>query len=418
VTEPVRIVRVGNVMSATEERLDLPPAASLPGRGGGIPVAGSSGFPSGRALRPSTKVLPEHARGHNRSLVLQTLYGTGEQSRADVARATGLTRVTVSDLVAGLMAEGLIIEKGQREIGRPGKPATLIDIDRGRFQIIGLDLSAYESFRGAVLDIDGRVLSRAELPLEGSTGGDATARVTALVATLIDQATSPLLGIGVGSPGIVDLDGVVLSAPNLGWSGEPLQADLARRFELPVVVINDANAAVLAEHSFGSAESDMMLIKVGHGVGAGLLLGGTPLFGSRFAAGEIGHVVAGTDGGDECSCGKFGCLETWLATPRLDARLAAAPDEAARQDVLREAGERLGVVLAPIVGALNLAEIVLSGPIELLGGALAEATIETLRARTLPEFHGGLVLRMTTLSDDIVLRGSAVAVVSRQLGFS
>jgi predicted NBD/HSP70 family sugar kinase/biotin operon repressor len=363
-------------------------------------------------------VLPEHARGHNRSLVLQTLYGAGEQSRADVARATGLTRVTVSELVAGLMAEGLIIEKGQREIGRPGKPATLIDIDRGRFQIIGLDLSAYESFRGAVLDIDGRVLSRAELPLEGSTAGEATAKVTALVATLIGQATSPLLGIGVGSPGIVDLDGVVLSAPNLGWSGEPLQAGLVARFELPVVVVNDANAAVLAEHSFGSAESDMMLIKVGHGVGAGLLLGGTPLFGSRFAAGEIGHVVAGTDGGDECSCGKFGCLETWLATPRLDARLALATDSEARERILREAGERLGIVLAPVVGALNLAEIVLSGPTELLGGALADATIETVRARTMPEFHGDLVLRMTALGDDIVMRGSAVAVVSRQLGFS
>jgi predicted NBD/HSP70 family sugar kinase len=316
------------------------------------------------------------------------------------------------------MAEGLIIEKGQRESAGPGKPATLIDIDRGRFQIVGLDLSAYEVFRGAVLDLDGRVLERAEIPLAESTGNEAATKVRDLAAALIAKSTAPLLGLGVGSPGVVDLAGVVLSAPNLGWSGEPLQSMLELEFSLPVVVVNDANAAVLAEHSFGGANGDMMLIKVGHGVGAGLLLGGSPLFGSRYAAGEIGHVVVGTDGGEECSCGKRGCLETWLATPRLDARLAAAANDAEREHLLWQAGTRLGIALAPVVGALNLAEIVLSGPVELLDGPLAEATIETIRARTMAEFHGDLVLRMTTLGSDIVMRGAAVAVLSRQLGFS
>jgi hypothetical protein len=186
-----------------------------------------NGFFTSRALRPSSKVLPEQARAHNRSLVLQTLYGSGEQSRADVARSTGLTRVTVSELVAGLMAEGLIVEKGLREVDGPGKPATLIDIDRGRFQIVGLDLSEFSTFRGAVLDLDGQVLERAEVSLAGSTGEEAAAKVVALAGRLVAKATAPLLGIGVGSPGVVGADGVVLSAPNLGWSDEPLQATLS-----------------------------------------------------------------------------------------------------------------------------------------------------------------------------------------------
>jgi predicted NBD/HSP70 family sugar kinase len=363
-------------------------------------------------------VLPEHARGHNRSLVLQTLYRAGTQSRADIARETGLTKVTISDLVAELIVEGLVIETGQREDARPGKPATLLDLNRNAFQIIGIDLSEYAIFRGAVLDLDGKILSRAELPLAGATGKDATALVTRLAATLVAQATLPILGLGVGSPGVVDLAGVVLSAPNLGWGGEQLQASLASRFGIPVVVANDANVAALAEHSFGDADSDMMLIKVGHGVGAGLLLDGTPLFGSRFAAGEIGHVVVGTDGGLLCVCGKHGCLETWLATPRLDAGLAAATTPGAREQILREAGQRLGIALAPVVGALNLAEIVLSGPTHLLDGTLAQATIETLRNRTMAEFHGDLTLRMTTLGEDIVMRGAAVMVLSAQLGVS
>ena len=379
----------------------------------------TTGFTAGRALRPTTKVLPEHARGHNRSLVLQTLYRAGQQSRADIARGTGLTRVTISDLVAELILESLVIETGQREDAkRPGKPATLLDINRSAYQIIGIDLSEYTIFRGAVLDLNGHVVHSAEVPLAGSTGADATAKVVSLAESLVRKTTLPILGIGVGSPGVVDLAGVVLSAPNLGWAAEPLRQTLADRFSVPVVVANDANAAALAEHSFGGADSDMMLIKVGHGVGAGLLLGGTPLFGSRFAAGEIGHVVVGTDGGLPCVCGKNGCLETWLAVPRLDAALAAATSADQKDDILREAGQRLGIAMAPVVGALNLAEVVLAGPTQLLDGTLARATIETLRSRTMAEFHGDLTLRMSTLGEDIVLRGAAVMVLSAQLGVS
>jgi len=382
----------------------------------------SSSFASGRLLRPSSKSLPEHARGHNRSLVLQTLYRSGTLSRADLARSTGLTRVTISDLVADLMDEKLVVEVGQRDGSRPGKPATMLDINRGGFQIIGIDLSDYAVFRGAVLDLDGVVLERAEVPLDGATGAEATAKVVGLAERLVAAASLPLLGIGVGSPGIVDLAGTVLSAPNLGWpsdgAGEPLQETLAATTGLPVIVANDANAAALAEHSFGSALSDMMLIKVGHGVGAGLIIGGTALFGSRFAAGEIGHVVVGTDGGEPCACGKIGCLETWVAAPRLDAALAATDDPAERTAILRRAGERLGIALAPVVGALDLAEIVLSGPVELLDGPLAEAAIETLRSRTMAEFHGDLTLRMTALGQDIVMRGAAAMVLSGRLGVS
>lgn len=385
---------------------------------GMIPAPGRAGAHTpGRALRPSAKILPEHARGHNRSLVLQTLYRAGDQSRADIARSTGLTRVTISDLVAELIAEGLVVETGQSANIRPGKPSTLLAMNLSAYQIIGIDLSDYAQFRGAVLDLGGNILSRADIPLAGSTGADATGKVAALVETLIGQATGRILGVGVGSPGVVDRDGVVLRAPNLGWSNERLQSSLSDRFPLPVVVANDANAAVLAEHSFGGADRDLMLIKVGHGVGSALLLGGSLHYGSGFAAGEIGHVVVGTGDGAPCVCGKSGCLETWLAAPRLDAQLKDA-DASARHHILTEAGRHLGLALAPVVGALNLAEVVLSGPTELLDGPLAEATIEALRNRTMAEFHGDLTVRMTTLGEDIVMRGAAVMVLSGQLGVS
>jgi predicted NBD/HSP70 family sugar kinase len=374
-------------------------------------------------LRPRAKVLPEHARGHNRSLVLQTLYRSGERSRADLARETGLTRVTVSDLVAELLSEGLVIELGQRESARPGKPAVLLDINRSAHQIVGVDLSDHDRLRGAVMDLDARVVASAEvmLDVDGSpaTGDDALAKVDALVDRLVASATAPILGVGVGSPGVVDLSGTILTAPNLGWSDLALQQHLTARTGLPVVVANDANAAALAEHTYGGAAGDMMLIRVGHGIGAGLLVAGALVYGSHFAAGEIGQVMVGTDRGLETTYDRDQVLEHWLSVPQLQRGIREA--EAAGADatpLLREAGQRLGIALAPVVGALNLSEIVLSGPTELLDGPLAQATVHTLRNRTMAQNHADLSLRMTTQGQDIVLRGAAVLVLSGRLGVS
>jgi predicted NBD/HSP70 family sugar kinase len=377
------------------------------------------GLVPGRALRPRAKVLPEHARGHNRSLVLQSLYRSGRASRADLARTTGLTRVTISDLVGELIAEGLVVELGQRDDARPGKPAVLLDVNRGSTQIIGVDLSEHAVFRGAALDMDGRILTALDVELAGSRGAEATAKVLDLVDRLVAAATAPVLGIGIGSPGIVQADGVVAAAPNLGWEDEPLQRLVADRTGLPVFVANDANVAVLAEHGFADAEGDMMLVKIGHGVGSGLLVAGALVFGSRFAAGEIGQVMVGTDAGPDAPYDRERCLEAWLAVPRLEARIAEA-EAGGRpvEPVLREAGQRLGVALAPIVGALNLSEVVLSGPEELIGGVVLDAFRETLRNRTMAGFHSGVTIRMTSQGRDIVLRGCVVMVLSAQLGVS
>ena len=369
-------------------------------------------------VRGGARLTPEHARHHNRALVLQALYRGEGLSRADLAREVGLTRVTISDLVADLIAEGIVIELGVRSDSRPGKPATVLDLDRRGFNVIAIDLSKDSMFRGAVTDLDGTVLHRHEVDVTGLTGQAAVAAVIAVLDALAAATTVPVLGVGVGSPGIVDARGVVLHAPNLGWTDVPLQELLARHTGLAVLVANDANAAALAERTFGTGEDDMMLIRIGLGVGAGLVVGGTLVQGANSAAGEIGHVVVGTDGGDTCACGKDGCLETWLAIPRLTERLAHAADGDERDAILASAGERLGIAIAPVVGALNLREVILSGPLEILDGVLLDSAVATLRGRTLPEIHGGSDLRVTALGRDIVVLGAAVMVLMGQLGVS
>ena len=159
-----------------------------------------------------------------------------------------------------------------------------------------------------------------------------------------------------------------------------------------------------------------MLVRIGRGVGSGLMIDGRIVSGAQHAAGEIGHVVSDIEDGEPCVCGNVGCLEQFLAIPRLDARLAK-PD-ADRHAVLTEAGRRLGIVLAPIVSALNLTEVVLAGATSYITGPLLAAAQSTLRNRTLADSHGGMQLRMTELGHDLVVLGAVVLVLQGQLGVS
>lgn len=374
------------------------------------------------SLRVAAKVTPGDAKQHNRTLVLQTLYVSGPQSRADVARATGLTKVTISGLVAELISEGLLHEIGQQESQRPGKPAILVDLARDAHAVVALDLSDHRQLRGAVLSLNGEVLARAETPRtdasgDAITGDEARDLVIDLATALQHAAPLPLLGLGVGTPGVVDDAGVVRTAPNLGWDGLPLRQILEERTGLPTVVANDANVAALAEYSFGDTSDDFILVTIGYGVGSGLILDGHAVAGSRFASGEIGQVMVGTDLGIEAPYSREQVLEHWLSVPTLTRALAEA-GATARDDVLREAGRRLGVALAPVIGMLNLAEIVLAGPAELLEGTLADATLEILQRRTMPDSHDDLVLRTSTQGTDLILRGATAIVLKERLGVS
>ena len=380
-----------------------------------------------RLLRPTAKVLPGHARAHNRSMVLQHLFHSGPWSRADLARATGLTRVTVSDLVAELMAEGLVTELGLRSEGKVGKPGTLVGLRTDAFQIVAVDLADDELMHGAVLDLSGEVRARRSAAVAGREGESAVEALLDLCRELVDAATVPVLGVGVGSPGVIDPSGAVLQAPNRGWYELPLAERLAAELGVPVHVANDANTAALGEYTYGGASGSLLVLTVGEGVGAGIVLDGVLVQGHEHAAGELGHVTAVDERDDidgaplgrprPCACGRQGCLETVLSVPALRRQIEGRDGDAAAT-ALAAVGRRLGIVLAPVVSTLNLSEVVISGPPELLDGPLREAALATLRERTMPVIGSNLQLRMTKLGEDGALSGAAVLVLSGQLGVS
>jgi len=354
------------------------------------------------------KLLAEDTRRHHRSLILQHLFAEGPASRADLARATGLTRVTVSDLVGGLIADGLLGELGAPAESKVGKPPTLVGLLADAAHIVALDFSPDDRMTGAVVDLLGQVKARAEVPREGARGEAAVGLAIGLAERLRAATGRPLLGVGVGTPGVVDGQGVVLDAHNLHWAGVDLTGILHRRLGVPVYVANDANTAVLGEYTFGgTTAADLMLVRIGTGVGAGLVVGGALVQGHNWAAGEVGHVVTDPEG-PRCACGKSGCLETMVAAASLrrgDASLASA-------------GTVLGQVLAPVVAALNLHEVVLAGPSDLLDGELRKALEATIRERVMADTAADLIVRLSPLGDDVVVTGAAVLVLSGELGVS
>lgn len=202
--------------------------------------------------------LPERAthqrtRAFNQQLVLRAIYDRNEVSRAELARLTGLTRTSVSHLVGELLDDRLIEEIG-RGPSTGGKAPIMLRVRAEGRHLIGLDLGE-STFSGAVVDLRGNIVRRLSVPLEGRDGDAALQLVFSLIENLVSgNGASPLLGIGIGAPGLIDSrTGEVRWAVNLGWEKLPLARLVEERFGVPVVVANDSQAAAVAELTFGSA---------------------------------------------------------------------------------------------------------------------------------------------------------------------
>ncbi len=400
-------------------------------------------------MPPTTKkATQEQTKLHNKRLVLKTIYDQGQISRADIARATYLARTTVSSAVSALMAEGLVEEVGQQVLNR-GKPATLLRVIADARHLIGVDLANSE-FRGAIADLRGNIIHRLTVPRNNHRGKVALELVYRLIDNLITAASSPLLGIGVGTPGLVDAQkGCVRTTIHFDWRDLPLQKLLATRYNLPVYIANDSHIAALGEYTFGSRQgtSNLITLTVGLGVSAGVVLNGKLHFGDSFGAGEIGHItVVRGDAGKSCLCGNTGCLETVvnesvlieqaknIALHNPHSKLhqfAPNPEAITDIEVVRQAfdagdedlqqeimqmGKYLGYAIAGIVSILNVERIFVSGSLARFGTPLLEAMQDELRACFHPLLAAKTQIEFSDLGPDIVIQGAVALVLSSELG--
>lgn len=354
--------------------------------------------------------------GSNQGLLLQLLHERGDRSRADLARAAGFTKATVSSLVLEMIDDRLIVETRRRPVDGPGRPAVDLNLDRTGWRVVAMDLSPDNGFTGAVLNLSGQLLFRVS-GFGGPLQGDAAVSAAIDLADhLRANAGGPILGIGVSAPGTVDADGMVIASHNLRWSEVPLRRLLLERLQLPVCVENDANTAARAEYDLSESPTDLMVVKLGYGVGGGIIANGELIHGARYTAGEIGHIASGDAADHLCVCGRTGCLEAMLSLPRLNARLAEAINERSWYDTLDTAGRALGNALAPIVGALGIEAIIITGVDDEVADRLLAAAHDAMRPRLTEDTWAALDMRVSPWGDDIALYGAVSLVRSGVLG--
>jgi predicted NBD/HSP70 family sugar kinase len=374
-------------------------------------------------------------RATNLSVVLRFVRANAPCSRADIAASTGLNKATVSSLIAELIDRRLVRETGLTE-HRIGRPATMLVPDGAAYAAIGLEVNT-DHLAVVAIDLAGvRLLSwRRAFAGRRTPAAKAVAAVAALARRAVAKVIADdreVLGLTVGIAGMVDSGGVVRLAPNLGWRDLPLRESLVRALDgpaYPVVVENDANLAVRAEHRYGPYAGVANLVYVnGHaGVGAGIITDGRLLRGGLGYSGELGHVQV-TTGGPPCGCGRTGCLEMAAGIgalvrsltgqepedlePEVDdvLRRARAQDPAV-VEALRTAGRHLGYGVSILANVVNPEVVVLGGYFVPLAPWLLPAAEERLRECTAAPDAGGCRLAASALGHGAAATGGAASIL-------
>ncbi len=332
---------------------------------------------------PSTGAL-ERLRAGNQRAVLSLLAGEGPMSRADLVRASGLSRTTVSSLVAELIRTGQVAETDDRarpHKGGSGRPPVLVRLSAPSGGVVGVDIG-HGHVRVAVADRTGAVLAEDHALVDvDAHGAEVLDRAAAMVRSVAAQGelrVDELQAAGMCVPAPVDRRSSRIRTGIMpGWQGLLPGQELERRLGVPVHADNDANLGALAElhHGIARAHHDVVYLKIASGVGAGIVLGGRLHRGASGIAGEIGHVQVGEDG-HVCRCGNRGCVETMVSASRLLDLLRPAYDEpltveemlrldaegdAGVRRVLSDAGRIIGRAVADLANSLNPELVVVGG---------------------------------------------------------
>ena len=369
----------------------------------------------------------------NRSRVLQAFCDYGPLTRAELAKMAGVTRATIGNIVAGLIESGLIEEREPRDsggqVGKPGRPlwfgpraglSGAVSIEPGRID-------------AALVNARGELLERASASFDADASSAVIVDVTTEALTdVLPRSRDRLLGIGVAVPGVCDTNtGRVLgSGPVPALDGMKLAAALTERVNVRVLIDNDSRAQALGEKWFGRGRQvpSFASIQTGHGIGAGLVIGGVVVRGAHGEAGEAGHTMVVRDG-ERCRCGLRGCWETiatvgWLRSEaaRIGITGASKIDAAALVERSSDDEDALGLLQRYAdniaIGLANLTQILSPGLFILHGdtvggGERFRALVEeAARDRVLGHVRASVEVVLSELDTDAALLGAAGLVLS------
>ena len=361
----------------------------------------------------------------------------GETSRAEIARATGLARSTVSQRVGALVDLGLVVEEGDaRSTG--GRPATRLRLNPSGGVVLAADLGAHHD-RLTVSDLAGRVLAeetgqRAIADGPADILGWVSETFLAQLARL-GRGVDSVVGVGIGVPGPVEFAaGRAVKPPIMpGWHGVSIPDHFADALPgVAVLVDNDVNIMAVGEYrtTWRDNVSDLVYVKVATGIGAGIIAGGRLQRGAQGAAGDIGHIRASEHTDAVCACGNAGCIEAVASGSALARRLRAlGHDTTTSRDVVelvnhgsadavrlvREAGRLLGEVLASAVNLLNPSVLVIGGDLAKAEQHLFAGIREAIYRRSTILATGHLQIARSHLGDRAGVIGATALALDQRL---
>ncbi|MGI9606834.1 MAG: ROK family protein [Acidimicrobiales bacterium] len=355
-------------------------------------------------------------------------------TRAQLAVTTGLARSTIAQRIESLAASGLIRVNGEAP-STGGRPATVLGFNPDAGAVLVADLGATHS-RVALANLGGEILAETTADIEIAAGPKHVLDwVDERFEQLLVEASMPrqdIVGIGIGLPGPVEFaEGRPVSPPIMpGWDGYDVRGHFVGRFHVPVLVDNDVNIMALGESwMMEPTLADFLFVKVGTGIGSGLILGGDIHRGAQGAAGDIGHIpVAQFD--TVCRCGNIGCVESVASGSAIARQLAAmgkgttnsrdvmelvSRGDADAGQAVREAGRLLGRVLAAAVNLLNPAMIMIGGDLSEAGDQLLAGVREVVYQRSTALATNGLVIASSNMGDRAGVVGAAAMVIEHVL---
>jgi predicted NBD/HSP70 family sugar kinase len=353
-------------------------------------------------------------RQRNRLRIIDVLRQAGSASRVDLVRDTGLSRTTVSKLVAELQAEGLVVERAgaapedAATANAVGRPPVALTLNPAAGAAVGIDFG-HDLVRVAVADLSGTVIAEDRHDIDVDSRAEqaidrAAAMVDAQLTTLgMDLDRTVGVGVAVSAPIMRDArnpSGPPTTSVLPGWGPFAPGGELERRLGRPVLMGNDANLGALAEvrHGAGRGARNVVYVMLSSGIGAGLILDGQLFTGHSGLTGELGHVVA-DPGGRICRCGNRGCLETVASAAALldalrplhgpdvtlqDAIALAREGDAGCCRLFADAGRTVGRAVGAICNIVNPELVIVGGEMSVVGDVLVDAVGEGIALSTIP----------------------------------
>ena len=384
----------------------------------------------------------------NRHAALNLIrFNPGEISRVEIARRIGLTRAAVSSIIGDLINMG-IIREAERITSANGRPPVVLEINPEYGRVVGIDIGA-SHISLLLADMGASIIDECDSSFDIGKGPESGLKVLdQLLHEMLGKHNIPInriLAAGIGVPGPISVDaGAVISPPIMpNWDGFPIRDSLEKLWEIPVSLNNDAELGALGEWAAGAGrgERDLAYIKVGTGIGAGLILDGEIYRGVTGSAGEIGHLTIDEDG-PLCTCGNRGCLEafaggraiaqqaqdavsnkkrTHLSTIQpiesitaLDVATAAQQGDLFSQQILERAGTQIGIAIAGLVNFLNPGMVIIGGGVAQTGDIILEPMRQAVQRRSLPA--ATRTVRITTAM--LGKRSSSIGAVTQAISIA